>query len=435
MSAAIRLALFGIFLAPVLSAPAALVFVLMLVPFTIFPERRLDFLRFSPFLFSPALSAAYVLFGREPAASLPAAIFWGALAGALAFAACAALLYLAWRVAYPMIFLLGTFAAFALGDRVLTASTPLFHPFARNFQCAFWGLAYFSVLPAADRSWRAAARAVPFAAPFWAAFFPITPLFRTERDYRDQACHAGDEADCQWSGLKLAAVCAFLFFARFLIFRVFVRGELTPFAREYFFGWKGPAREDLLRLCVAHLPGWALRFTFGPLSLALHVLDFSVYLGAVVAVARMAGFRAFRVTYRPYAAASFVDYLRRFHFYWNMLVIEIFYRQWVKWAARVALPVGAEARRRLGWFGGIFTAWTAFEFTLSVFVSPVRSPADIFLSAVSALSLYALLFAALAWGSFFLDPYWPSFVPRWLRVVCYFFAQGIVLYSAVGPAG
>src|SRR5579864_6711728 len=56
-----------------------------------------------------------------------------------------------------------------------------------------------------------------------------------------------------------------------------------------------------------------------------NMLEMAIFGGPIVAVARLAGYRLLRNTYRPLSATTLVEFWNRYYFYYKELLVEVFF--------------------------------------------------------------------------------------------------------------
>lgn len=119
----------------------------------------------------------------------------------------------------------------------------------------------------------------------------------------------------QLKGLKLLAWS--------IVLDLFLNYALRPFTH----GYMGiPLYEYVFHLSVKRMPfawyvGWESLIT----EFLERMIEFSIFGHRVVAVCRMAGFRALRNTYRPLSSRSIAEFWNRYYYYFKELLVDCFF--------------------------------------------------------------------------------------------------------------
>jgi hypothetical protein len=149
--------------------------------------------------------------------------------------------------------------------------------------------------------------------PFWGA--SLTPLGKgISYLSRFEAKTPEELAVTQLKGLKLAcwtlllAVCA-------MSFNRFVHGYLALQDFDHVFSSYAAGARYPRYLCWASLVASFLEGT----------LNMTVWGGAIIALARLAGFRLLRNTYKPLAATTLAEFWNRYYFYYKELLVDHFF--------------------------------------------------------------------------------------------------------------
>ncbi len=118
----------------------------------------------------------------------------------------------------------------------------------------------------------------------------------------------------QLKGLKLLVWAILLQLFQILWFRFF---------HDYL---RIPMPDQALAASVHGTPvAWHLRWECHILAYFELILNFSIFGHRFIACCRMAGFNAFRNTYRPLSATTLIEFFNRFYYYFKELLAEFFY--------------------------------------------------------------------------------------------------------------
>jgi D-alanyl-lipoteichoic acid acyltransferase DltB (MBOAT superfamily) len=87
-----------------------------------------------------------------------------------------------------------------------------------------------------------------------------------------------------------------------------------------------PRFSEVLSLSVAGTPAsWYLNWLALMSRFLLEVLNLAVWGHVMIAVCRMAGFRALRNTYKPLRSATIAEFWNRYYYYFKELLVEFFF--------------------------------------------------------------------------------------------------------------
>jgi hypothetical protein len=118
----------------------------------------------------------------------------------------------------------------------------------------------------------------------------------------------------QLKGLKLLAWAILLQLFQVLWFRFF---------HDYL---RIPMPDQALAASVHGTPiAWHLRWESHILTYFELILNFSIFGHRIIACCRMAGFNAFRSTYRPLSSTTLIEFFNRFYYYFKELLVDFFY--------------------------------------------------------------------------------------------------------------
>lgn len=151
--------------------------------------------------------------------------------------------------------------------------------------------------------------------PFWAVGSTLTPFCKSLSYLQRFEAKTPDElAVTQLKGLKLA--CWTLVLAVCLnVFQTVVHRYLAlPNFDDMFLAYVAGAHYPRY-LCWASLVGYFVE----------DVLYMAMWGGAIVACARMAGFRLLRNTYRPLESTTLAEFWNRYYFYYKELLVDHFF--------------------------------------------------------------------------------------------------------------
>jgi hypothetical protein len=165
---------------------------------------------------------------------------------------------------------------------------------------------------------------------FWRPFWGSTAVpYGKGAAYLEKVEAKNDEqfAATQWSGMKLLIQAALLTAVVVLITK-FVYGateKLTtiPYA-------SANARIPTYQMALdamrdGHPYPWRMRWIALTLYFAVRVLTLMIFGHKVIAIARMAGFHAFRNTWRPFSAPSVAEFYNRIYYYFKELLVAFFF--------------------------------------------------------------------------------------------------------------
>jgi hypothetical protein len=249
----------------------------------------------------------------------PALLFWGTLA--LVVALCSSLLIFWPRIVAIPLFRRSTLCLIsAFIALVIVAQSPMAAGMPRVLLWSFlatllpyiWFLAYALADVASlnrTRFWQH----LGVFHPFWGS--SLTPFGKGLSYLAKFEARTPEElAVTQLKGLKLA--CWTLVLAVCLnCFNALVHGYLiVPHFDDTFLGYLAGARYPRY-LCWASLIAYFVE----------DVLGITIWGGAIVACARMAGFRLLRNTYRPLQSTSLAEFWNRYYFYYKELLVDHFF--------------------------------------------------------------------------------------------------------------
>ena len=76
---------------------------------------------------------------------------------------------------------------------------------------------------------------------------------------------------------------------------------------------------------AGHPYSWAIRWTALIASFVLHVMWATIFGHKIIAILRMAGFDAFRNTYRPFESTTIAEFFNRIYYYFKELLVAFFF--------------------------------------------------------------------------------------------------------------
>ncbi len=173
--------------------------------------------------------------------------------------------------------------------------------------------------------------------PFWTVTDAPTPFVKGAAYLRKiEAKSPEDLAVCQLKAIKLLAWSLVLLVTQQL-FHLFVHGQVTGQAAHLAAPLRALGLGPLSRFAVPYLYATFRRSVLGqPLPWYMcwaslvsqflgDVLGLSIRGGFVVAICRMAGFRALRNTCRPLQARTIGDFWNRWYYYYKELLVDCFF--------------------------------------------------------------------------------------------------------------
>lgn len=197
---------------------------------------------------------------------------------------------------------------------------------------AFWNFAYLSLEKNPSNQ-------LGLTLPFWRMIGVISAPIHRGGQYllRAQAKTEIEWARTRWSGVKLIVWCLLLRYFGFAL-------SDTVFGTKYL-GFELPSFNVTnyrwyplmvyMDLPIPLWQKWVALMTNTTFTLMVNVAS---YVGMMIAVARLSGFRLFRNTYKPYQASSFHDFFNRLFFYYNEILIHFFFYPSWRRVRKIALP-------------------------------------------------------------------------------------------------
>ncbi|MGC4119241.1 MAG: hypothetical protein QM765_32685 [Myxococcales bacterium] len=188
-----------------------------------------------------------------------------------------------------------------------------------------WFFAY-SVCAGLSKDTAPFATRLGFLRPFWG--FTLVP-FGKGSAYLQKVEAADDEqfAVAQLKGLKLLVWALALSLVLELLTAIDGSGPGGWLAR---LGWHPapllPSYPEALESVLQGRPvAWGLRWLALIVFFLEEVTNVAVFGHLAIATARMAGFNAFRNTYRPFASTSIAEFYNRFYYYFKELLVDCFF--------------------------------------------------------------------------------------------------------------
>jgi len=192
-----------------------------------------------------------------------------------------------------------------------------------------WFLAY-SLLDV-----RSAARA-PFGLqlghyhPFWMGTTPSAVPFPKGAAYlrKIEAKDAGELAVTQLKGIKLLYWAVLLMVLHAACQGLLYTGTLRlwggSFALPYFMDV--PRFGEVLDMSVSGAPAaWYVNWVALAMRFLMDLLNMAIWGHVMIAVCRMAGFRALRNSYKPLRSATIAEFWNRYYYYFKELLVEFFF--------------------------------------------------------------------------------------------------------------
>lgn len=216
---------------------------------------------------------------------------------------------------HPVVSLLALFAALVLlacSGYVQGRPQILLWTFVAVFGAYFWFLCY-ALADQRARDGSAPLVQLGVFHPFWGS--TTTPIGKGAAYLRKfEAKDARELAITQLKGLKLLV----------WVLVLIVLNHALSYAAQGAFAI--PDLEDAIAKHVAgHSYPWYVCLASLIYTFFHNMLEMAIFGGPIVAVARLAGYRLLRNTYRPLSATTLVEFWNRYYFYYKELLVEFFF--------------------------------------------------------------------------------------------------------------